>query len=277
LNYFVFHEQKFKEIYYNVMYSTLRHMKREDVIKNIIRNRTLCTLKPGVLKVAAYANFYPVCYRRNGKWKGLDVDLLTMFCQVADLKLELVEVDKYDKIWFAPPDGKADTAIGGIAKTDKRTKFKTAWSIPYFYVQRTLVYNKNDPVDSFPQDIDGDVRATVGSTGYLDAAKKLKAAKMLKYLKPGKKDAQDIKDLLSGKIKGLVRGSFVGRALVKKYGRLGMLEPWEIDSTLVPSDGECFAFPCHVHSGLAEMLSTFITLCVMNGTLRKLVKKYKLE
>jgi hypothetical protein len=105
----------------------------------------------------------------------------------------------------------------------------------------------------------------------------MKVAKRIKYLKPGKKDQQDIKDLLSGNIKGLIRGSFVGRAVVKKYERLGMLTPWEIDPSIVTSDGECFAFPCHVQSGLAAMLSTFITICVMNGTLRKLVRKYNLE
>jgi ABC-type amino acid transport substrate-binding protein len=139
-------------------------MKREDVIKQIIKQRTIHTLTPGVLRVAAYANFYPVCYRKNGKWRGLDVDLLKMFCKVAGLELELVERKRYDDIWFEPPDKKADTAIGGIANTDGRTKPNTAWSIPYFYVQRTLLYNKNDPVRRFPEDIDREVRATIGST-----------------------------------------------------------------------------------------------------------------
>lgn len=252
-------------------------MKREEVILNIIKNRTLKTLKPGVLKVAAYANFYPVCYKKNGKWKGIDVDILKMFCKYAHLKLVLVERKKYDKIWFEAANGTADTSIGGISSTYKRTKPKTAWSIPYFYVNRTFVYNKSDPVRKFPKDIHSEVRGTVNSTGWLDAVIRMKASNMIKYLKHGKKDEDDIKDLLSGKIQGLIRGSFVGRALVKKYPQLSMVKPWAIEKSVVTSDGECFAFPCNAKSGLAEMLSTFITLLVMNGTLRKLVKKHHLE
>lgn len=252
-------------------------MKREDIVKKILQNRTINTIKPGVLKVAAYANFYPVCYKNNGAWKGLDVDIMKSFCKYTGLKLQLTEKKHFDNIWLEPPKGKADTAIGGIGISDKRTKAKTAWSIPYFYVYRTVVYNKSNPIHTFPNDVDGEVRGTVGSTGWIDAKKKLKKANKSKYLKKGKTDVQDINDLLAGEIQGLIRGSFVGLALTKKYKQLGMAKPWEIDESLVSSDGECFAYPCHRDSGLAEMLSTYITLMFMNGTLNELLQKYNLK
>ncbi len=242
----------------------------------IIRHRDLDLVHDGQLTVAAYANFYPVCYKEKGKIKGLDVDIMQHFCKIAGLKLVLKEVKHWDGLWLQPIKGHSDTSIGGIGISEVRTTKDTEWTIPYFYVQRTLIYNRNDPIKNL-NEITGIVRGTVGSTGWLDALTRLKSAGMQKHLQPGKTDVQDIKDLAEGKIQGLMRGSFVGVAIVKSDPKtFGMVKPWEILPELVSSDGECFAYPCHKDSGLATVLSSFLTKAWMNGSLHKALVDYDL-
>ena len=74
-----------------------------------------------------------------------------------------------------------------------------------------------------------------------------------------------------------MRGSFVGKAIVKKYPQLGMLDPWKIDPALVSSDGEVFAYPCNVHSRIGVLLSVFLTEEILTKNMLKIVKKYKLD
>ena len=56
-----------------------------------------------------------------------------------------------------------------------------------------------------------------------------------------------------------------------------MVDPWEIDSSLVSSDGEVFAYPCHKNSGVAIILTEFLTVETMKGTVDRLVRKYHLN
>lgn len=61
-----------------------------DKITYILRHRQLNLLEDGVIHVAAYPNFFPVCYRnKTGVWKGLDVDILKDFAKKANLKIVL--------------------------------------------------------------------------------------------------------------------------------------------------------------------------------------------
>lgn len=205
---------------------------------------------------------------------GLDVDVMKEFCKLTGMKLKLVESPVFDGIWFDPIYDKADVAIGGIGITQNRTAPGMSWSIPYFYVSRTLVYNKRlHPIRRVPEDITGPIRATEGSTGLYDAAR---WEQMMDVLEPGKTDEEDIQDLLQGKVQGLMRGSFVGSALVRKYKQLGMVKPWKIDPSLVSSDGEVFAYPTRCASGVGQLLSVLITEEIFTGELQHLIKKYKL-
>lgn len=245
-------------------------------VQHILRHRELDLIEDGVLTVAAYPNFYPICYKRGKVLKGLDVDVMRGFAKDAGLKVNFVEVENFDGIWTMPPKDEADVSIGGIGTSDERTLAKTAWTIPYFYVRRTFVFNNDDPIHNI-KDIHATVRGTVGTTGWLDAKEKLKGPIGKKYLKPGKTDDEDMRDLAAGKIQGLVRGSFVGEAIVKKDpDTYGMMRPWDINSDLVSSDGECFAYPCNIKSGLAVSLSCYLTHMMDEGTLADLLKKHDL-
>jgi len=248
----------------------------EKLLSYIISHRSLNTIVPGTLTVSAYANFYPVCYHdKKGRIVGLDVDIMKYFCKMTGLKLHLVEKKQFDGIWFDPILGKSDVAIGGIGVTQKRTRKNTNWSIPYFYVSRTLIYNKKHPIRDIAKVTSrAIIRGTPGSTGYLDG--KLRLPKSV-LLEKGRTDEQDMKDLLEGKIQGLLRGSFVGKAIVEKHSELGMIKPWQIDPSLVSKDGEVFAYPSTCNSGVSQLLSVFLTEEIFTNELQHLVKKYKLQ
>jgi len=248
----------------------------DTVIKRIGRQRTLNTIKPGVLTVSAYANFFPVCYKEKSQLKGLDVDLMKEFGKLSGLQVVFIEKEKFDGIWLDPVNGISDVAIGGIGMSKKRTTVQTEFSIPYFYVARTLVYNLRDPVKTL-KGITNTTRATYNSTGFIDAKLRLQKLGLDHFLQYGKTDQQDLNDLLSGKIQGLFRGSFVGKSIVKQYPQLGMIKPWHIDPSLVTSDGEVFAYPTNKDSGIAVILSMMLTKDIMNKHLKHLVDKYDLE
>jgi len=251
-------------------------------ITQLLRRRRLETIVDGTLTVACYAGFAPVCFYRRRKNKeeeivGSDVDLIRGFAKACGVTLELRPVTHFDGIWNYPARGLADVSIGGIGVSEARTRTGTQWSLPYFRVQRSLLYNTSDPIRKF-SDIHAEVRGTVGSTGWLDAQETLKKAKRLKFLEPGHSDEEDMHDLLAGRIQGLMRGSFVSQALVKKHPKqLAMLGPWEIDAKLVSSDGEVFAFPCTKNSGVAVSLSGYIVDQLLSGELERLLEKYGLQ
>jgi ABC-type amino acid transport substrate-binding protein len=244
------------------------------ILEYMFKHRTYHTIHEGVLTVAAYANFYPICYHDHyNNIQGLDVEIVKLFAHITNLKLNIIEIKTWNKIWFAAHQKKADLAIGGIGISDKRTNSSTEWTIPYFYVYRTLVYNKKDPIYKFPDQVNGIILGVLGSTGFLDAKKRLQSIKKQKYLKPGSTDDHDIQQLLNRDVKGILRGSFVGQALVKKYKhQLGMTSPWKIHKDMVSKDGEVFAFPCHKSSGLASVLSAFITMLIYNGTFSSFIE-----
>jgi len=254
----------------------------EDKIHYILRKRKLNTLTSGVLKVAAYVQFYPVCYLdKNNEIKGFDVDLINEFAKIVGCRVEFTVINEWDQLWFAPSKKEADISIGGIGITDDRIDSNTEWTIPYFYVRRSVVYNINKPVKRFPDDMTGTIRGTYGSTGYNDGILRIKKFKPDSHLSmtAGDSDDKDIKDVLEGRIQGIMRGSFVCKSIVARYGsdKLGYTEPWDIDPTLVTSDGECFAYPCHKQSGLAVILSSFLTQMWLTGYLERKAKEYDMD
>jgi hypothetical protein len=153
----------------------------------------------------------------------------------------------------------------------------TEWTTPYFYVHRSLLFNLNFPVQQFPQDIHQTVLGTVGSTGWVDA--KLRAAKVGKQalVQPGGKDEDDVQRLLKGDIQGVLRGDFVSRAwMVRHPSQLGYIT-WDADPSILPLDGEIFAYPCRKGSGVAMSLSVFLTHLIETRQLVRLLRKYQLD
>lgn len=249
------------------------------VISKIAKNRTLNTIKPRTLTVSAYANFYPVCYiDKRGNLAGIDVDIMREFAKLTGLKLKFILKNKFDGIWLDPVNGISDVAIGGIGMTPERTTPDTEWTIPYFYVNRTIIYNLKNPIDRFPEDVTGIIRGTKGSTGYIDGYLKLQKIGKADLLQSSNDDKDDINQLLKGNIQGLMRGSFVGKSIVSEYpSKLGMVKPWKIDPSLVTSDGEVFSYPTNKNSGVGTLLTMMLTEDIMNHHLPHLIIQYNLD
>ena len=244
------------------------------------------------LRVAVYSEFFPVAYREGtgggGTLKGFDVDLIESFSRAAGLgPPRYVRVDDFFDAWALPGtwDDRVDVAIGGIGRERYRESPSVEWSLPYFEVRRTVVSRRHDqPILEFPRDVTGVVAGTMGSTGMNDAADRLRK----KFGNRGawdhlqarykSSDEQDIKDLLDGKIQGLMRGSFVGKAIVARHPqKLRMAEPWDASpASVAPYGREVFAFPCRRGSGLSAMLSVFLSRAAARGDLEALAKKHRM-
>ena len=236
--------------------------------------RKLNTLKDGVLTVKAYTGFYPVCYKdTSGKLRGVDVDIMTRFSECTNLKVEFIETEKFDDVWTAPMKGEADIAIGGIGITKDRINALTAWTVPYYYLHRSMVYNQAHPIESIESL--HSILATKGSTGWQDAYARLEQVGAEHLLKEGSTEEQDIRDLIDGKVQGLMRGSVAANVIAKRHPELAVMACWDILPGLVTSDGECFAFPTHVSSGVAVALSTLLGLFMSDGQLEIILKHHK--
>ena len=247
----------------------------------LIHHRNLNLQKKGILRVACYAQFYPVCFlTKDETLSGIDVDIICMFANEMGLSIEWILVDNFQDIWNL--DQQTDVAIGGIANSIGRgDPEKIEWSLPYFYVRRSFLYNKKNPISKFPEDVTDTVLGTVGSTGWLDAKNRATKIGKEKFMQPGSTDEDDVKKLLNGEIQGLMRGDFVSRAWVRKYPKqLGYIS-WDILPELVKDDGEVFAYPTRVGSGLATLLSSFLVFLFTNPQGRKifksLLKEYNLK
>ena len=258
--------------------SKLKSAKKTNFsVKYMIGHRDFNLITPGTLTVAAYPHFFPVCYKSHGKIQGLDVDLIKSFAKMAKLKVQFVVHNKFDGIWDLPSQNMADCSIGGIANSRGRSKKKTEWSLPYFYVHRSVLFNKNDPIPSFPGGVTKTVVGTAGSTGWIDAQKRMQLSKKTHLLRPGATDEKDLQFLLDGKIQGMMRGDFVSRALIHKHPKELSMITWNAFPELLAKDGEVFAFPCRRASGIAAMLSSFLSILIDSGDIDKLITKYHLN
>lgn len=243
----------------------------------------------GKLRVAIYSEFYPVAYRipkppGRPRYAGLDVDIIEGFAKAMGLEVQYVRIKDFYKILSVAGrfDDRIDVAIGGIGRTSWRRSETIEWSVPYFVVRRTVVFRLSDPIRRFPEDVTGVVAGTMGSTGSDDALQRLRT----KFGEDGWQDhldlrykttdAKDMKDLLSGKLQGLMRGSFVGSAIVAKHPKLlGMAEPWDVVSTENgPYGGEVFVFPCRRGSGIVAQLNSYLMGLSDSGALRRLSVKH---
>lgn len=248
-------------------------------IEQGIKQVKLRTLDNRTLRVAAYANFYPIVYKdpKDGKTlRGLDVDLIRGFCKATGMVPKFTQVKHFSQTWRSVDANDADIGIGGIGMDDWRNQSGLEWSMPYYRVMRTLVYRLSDPIHLFPRDVTGKIRGTMGSIGMIDAMNRLEDVGKDHLIDDTWKstDQQDLRDLLSGKIQGLMRGSFVGRALVEKHPKqLGMTKPWSASGKL----DETFAFPCHRGSGIAALMNYYLAHITATGELRRLKRKYHIE
>jgi len=232
-----------------------------------------------ILNVASYTDFFPVSYKKDKDLVGSDIDIIKDYCKIKNINPKLIPYDYWGKdpkkdintnIWDLPFEKEYDISIGGIGTTFDRIKDNNIqWTIPYFFVKRTLIYNKKlmgkiNTLDDFEKKIkesiydNMNIKGTYKSTGWEDAEiRNMGKRGETSRLEKGT-DETDIDDLNNQKILGFMRGSFVGCSLIKKYTNFGMLDEWEIYEGIVPYDTEVFAFPCKHGTGLAESLTLFM-------------------
>lgn len=236
------------------------------------------------LRVAVYPQFYPVAYRdeKSHEFKGIDIDILKGFSTSVGLTApKFTPVNNFFHVWKRPGVWRhgVDVAVGGVGRTGWREESGIEWTIPYFSVRRTLVYRLADPVMRFPEDVTGKISGAMGSTGMNDAQRRMdKVGKSDLITFSRTTDDGDMRDLLAGKIQGLMRGSFVGSALVARYPRvLGLTKFWDASASDTWAGGEIFAFPCRRGSGLAGALNTYLLQLSASGGLARLITKHHMH
>lgn len=243
---------------------------------------SLLDVKNETLVVAAYLNFFPIAYRdQNGNPAGLDIELLQAFCDEINVTMKIQEGKEFNTIWNEVcgratkfkrvDDPRADIAAGGIAMLSVRMidcADDLAWSIPYFWVQRTLLYNTQSNFDkpdfNVPSTIQGIILKTKGSTGDEDMDHKVnsipdqkESARIRKLLAYGTTDQEDLRRLLNGQVQGLMRGSLVAKRIIKDHPTLAMIEPWNWNQ-LSADKKESFRFPIRKTSKLKRPLDIFL-------------------
>lgn len=283
--------------------NTLRINKRGLFVDKMIQHRSFETITPGVLTVSTYDKFPPLAYQEetaDGKkvWKGLDVDFIRAFAKFVGLKPKFVLETEFRGIWDKPKNRESDLSISGIANSfgpkGPRGGPETEWTLPYFYVNRSVILRKGTKFPSAHLTI----AATDGSTGWDDG--KARGVEGMGHLIKAEDDNIDFEKLRKAKttkngfhagyeINAIMHGDDVSRALIRRnaekyiktHGSMDgydlTMTSWEIVPTLIPKDGEIFAFPTRLGSGLAQILSAFIIRSVYNGFLEELVAKYHMD
>ncbi len=116
--------------------------------------------KNGVVKVATTSTGPPFTYIENGIITGLDIDVISRFCQEYGYGLEVTDM-QFDGLIPAVSTGKYDIGASAITITDER-KESVDFSEPYYFGGTTAaVYNVNYGSDkSFPEKIKDSFRKT---------------------------------------------------------------------------------------------------------------------
>ncbi len=85
----------------------------------------------GVLRLATESGYVPMCYIRDGKAVGLEMELIVRFCQDAGYRLEIVDMN-FNGILPAVQSGKCDMGMSGIAINEERAE-SVLFSVPDYY------------------------------------------------------------------------------------------------------------------------------------------------
>lgn len=211
----------------------------------------MSTIQPGVLTVATYAAFAPVCAQDERGVYGRDIDFLRAFAQQQGLAVDF-RVFLFDRIWERPGRGEVDIAAAGIAPLPERQTPGVLWSDPYFTVERSLLIRASDQAQfKTIKDFAGyTIAATRGSTADIDTQQRKPVTAHLVYY-----DMQEraVADLLAGKIDAFGTGDVCSRYLVDQYpGQLALADVHPM------AEPEHFAFAVRAASGLLPALNAFI-------------------
>lgn len=211
----------------------------------------MSTIHPGMITVATYTAFAPVCSRDAQGVAGRDIDFLRAFAQQQGLAIDF-QIFLFDRIWERPGRDEVDLAAAGIAPLPERQTPGVLWSDPYFTVERSLLIRAIDQ-EKFKtiKDFAGyTIAATRGSTADIDTLQRKPATANLIYY-----DMQEraVAELLTGQIDGFGTGDVCSRYLVDQYpGQLALADVHPM------AEPEHFAFAVRTASGLLDALNAFI-------------------
>ena len=252
------------------------------MIPYILSHRELKTIVPGTLTVAAFDKFYPLAFWKNGKADGVEIRLMTEYAAVCGLKIKFIRVHDFTDIWDKPLKGEADISIGGIANARGRTHPGTEWTIPYYYVKRSIIVRKKTNGTRNTQ-LGADIKtivATKGSTGEIDSM--IRDSELMNSKLKSAKGVQDLDRLRAKKIDGIMYGDEVAHSVLAadrkktKKNDLTMIT-WDIVPNLVPLDGETFSFPTKLGSGIAVSLTAFLIDAMHTGRIRRLCREFSIR
>ena len=150
----------------------------------------------GVIKMGVSADFPPFeSYADDAvTFVGFDIDLMQEICNRLGMELQIKDMN-FDAIVTAVQTGKLDVGVSGITITDER-KESVAFSDPYFVASQSILVQKDSPITSYEDLVNGDYTAGVqlGTTGDIMASDKI-SGRVSQYEKYG--DA--LAALLAGK------------------------------------------------------------------------------
>ena len=150
----------------------------------------------GVIKMGVSADFPPFeSYADDAvTFVGFDIDLMQEICNRLGMELQIQDMN-FDAIVAAVQTGKLDVGVSGITITDER-KESVAFSDPYFVASQSILVQKDSPITSYEDLVNGDYTAGVqlGTTGDIMASEKI-SGRVSQYEKYG--DA--LAALLAGK------------------------------------------------------------------------------
>lgn len=242
------------------------------MIQFALSHRKLDTIKEGVLTVAAFDKFHPVSFYQDGKLEGIEVKIMEEYAQAAGLKVHFLRVGTWEGLWDKPRLREADVAIGGISNSLGRTHKDTEWSMPYYYVRRSLIRLKTQK--AIPKAKYRPTSAMTKSTGYIDA----RWGEQVMKVAPGLGYVKDLRRLRKGALRGIMYGDNVSRAILREDPHKDLtMDTWDIVPTLVPPDGETFSFPTRLGSGVAISLTSFLTYAAVSGRLARWCRHFHLK
>ena len=150
----------------------------------------------GIIKMGVSADFPPFeSYADDAvTFVGFDIDLMQEICNRLGMELQIQDMN-FDAIVAAVQTGKLDVGVSGITITDER-KESVAFSDPYFVASQSILVQKDSPITSYEDLVNGDYTAGVqlGTTGDIMASEKI-SGRVSQYEKYG--DA--LAGLLGGK------------------------------------------------------------------------------
>ncbi len=150
----------------------------------------------GIIKMGVSADFPPFeSYADDAvTFVGFDIDLMQEICNRLGMELQIQDMN-FDAIVAAVQTGKLDVGVSGITITDER-KESVAFSDPYFVASQSILVQKDSPIKSYEDLVNGDYTAGVqlGTTGDIMASEKI-SGRVSQYEKYG--DA--LAALLAGK------------------------------------------------------------------------------